>query len=692
MKMSPSKILIVDDYHSNRVSLARLLDPIENIQVLHADSGNSALKQIIHHQFTLILLDVNMPEMDGYEVASLINATEKHKHTPIVMLTAHSDTKSILKAYEAGAVDYLIKPIESTILLSKVKQFVTLNQLQKRTEHLKFENDSIIQAIGQGLIKVSPQGLIEFANATALALFNLPLDKILYTPFNQWFKQSNSDNNLFFNVQSLIELESIFQETATLAPHNKERHQIEITCTQKKSGQEDDIIVLFQDITERLKLENELVHLANYDNLTKLANRNYFNQYTNQALSQAEHNQAPVFLLMLGLDRFKEINDALGHHVGDQVLLSVATRLLEILPHHALAARLGGDEFAILIKNINLEEATNLAQSLIKLISNPFNIFDHEIHIETSVGIIDCKMSDYHKSTLLQYVDIALNEAKLAGKNRYKLFIPAMAEKREEQAVVQQKLRCLLEDSALLVHYQPQYSVTKGYFIGFEALARWPENGYGEQISPGIFIPLAEQSQLIHQIGEQVLIQACNQLDLWHLKEQNRHLTISVNLSAKQLNHPLFLDKLKDILVNYHFPLEQLIFEITETAILGNSDAIIRSIHTLKAMGIRLALDDFGTGYSSLNYLQKLPFDVIKIDQCFVRRLGSCKKTEALVKAIISIADACHMDVIAEGVESNTHHEHVVALGCNKIQGYYYSPALPQNQLELYCNQPKQLQ
>jgi EAL domain-containing protein (putative c-di-GMP-specific phosphodiesterase class I) len=267
-----------------------------------------------------------------------------------------------------------------------------------------------------------------------------------------------------------------------------------------------------------------------------------------------------------------------------------------------------------------------------------------------------------------------------------------MAEKREIQSSVQQTLRHILDDKALIVHYQPQYSVNQGYFIGFEALARWPETGYGEQVSPGVFIPLAEQTQLIHQIGEQVLIQTCEQLNLWYQEKQNKHLTISVNLSANQLNHPLFLDRLKDILVNYQFPLEQLVFEITETAILGNTAAIIRSIHSLKAMGIRLALDDFGTGYSSLNYLQKLPFDVIKIDQCFVRRLGSCKKTEALVKAIITIADACNMDVIAEGVESDIHHKHVVALGCNKIQGYFYSPALPLNQLGYYCNTPKQLQ
>ena len=691
MHISSSKILIVDDYHSNRVSLERLLEPIANIQIFHADSGNSALKQLIHHQFTLILLDVNMPEMDGYEVASLISATDKHKHIPIVMLTAHTDNQSIQKAYQSGAVDYLIKPIDTTILLNKVKQFVTLNQLQQKTEHLKVENQAIIEAIAQGLIKVSPQGLIEYANASAISLLNVPLEQLLNTPFNMWFQHITSKNDLFSSIQSHFKSAQTYQQKVQLQPNQKPNHQIEITCSKKQTKQEE-IIVLFQDITERLTLENELVHLANFDNLTKLANRNYFNQEIKQSLEQAEQQKQSIYLLMLGLDRFKEINDRLGHNVGDQLLLNVATRIQEVLLPNAFAARLGGDEFAVLCKGINLEQAEELARNLVNLIARPFNLYEHEVYIETSIGIVDGKTCQYNKSTLLKYADITLNEAKLTGKNRYKLFNPKMAEKRTAQAQIQQQLRLLLDKKALIVHYQPQYSVNQGYFVGFEALARWPESGYGEQVSPGVFIPLAEQSQLIHQIGEQVLIQTCEQLNAWHLEKQNKHLTISVNLSAKQLNHPLFLERLKDILVNYQFPLEQLIFEVTESAILGNSEAIIRSIHTIKAMGIRLALDDFGTGYSSLNYLQKLPFDVIKIDQCFVRQLGSCKKTEALVQAIISIAEACNMDVIAEGVESNIHHKHVVALGCNKIQGYYYSPALPQNQLAHYCTPTKHLQ
>ncbi|WP_438462982.1 EAL domain-containing protein [Marinomonas sp. PE14-40] len=692
MKKRASKILIVDDYHSNRVSLERLLKPIDNIQIFHAESGNQALSLIIHHQFSLILLDVNMPEMDGYEVAELITSTESHKHTPIIMLTAHTGNQSALKAYDSGAVDYLTKPIEPTILLNKVGLYVTLDQLQNRTERLKAEKDAIIESIGQGLIKVSQEGIIEFANAAALSLLNQTATEVLSTQFNKWFTQTNCTENLFTKIQTQIEANSVLQQKVTLKPFNKDVHKIEITCSRKQTDQDDDVIILFQDITQKQAYEAELTHLANFDSLTKLANRNHFNQHLNKVLLDTQDKESNFFLLMLGLDGFKKINDTLGHSIGDKLLVGVASRITESLPSNAFAARLGGDEFAILIQHPEIHAAENLAKQLVQLISNSFIIQDHEIYIETSIGIADAKTGHYDKSVLLKSVDIALNEAKLAGKNRFKLFISEMAEQRSLQASIQNKLRHLLESRALVVHYQPQFSVNLGEFVGFEALARWPEQGYGEQISPGVFVPIAEQSILIQEVGKQVLIQACDQLALWHQENKNKHLTISVNLSAKQLNHPLFLEELKDILLKYHFPLERLIFEITETAILSNSESIITSIHNLKAMGVRLALDDFGTGYSSLNYLQKLPFDAIKIDQCFVRRLGSCKKTEALVKAIITIADACNMDVIAEGVESTMHHQQVVALGCNKIQGYYYSPALPIHQLDEYCVQATQLQ
>jgi len=691
-----SKILIVDDYAHNRVALEKLLQPIENTEIVHATSGNEALSSLLHHSFSVILLDVNMPEMDGYEVAELISSTDAFKHTPIVMLTAHDTTpKNILKAYESGAVDYLSKPIEPAILINKVKQFVTLDQLQAQTNSLRDEREMILEAAGQGVIKVCEQGKIQFANAKSGQLFNCEQTEILGTQFNNWFGLSTNESNvnLFdFILGHLKNRNSYQQQEIILQPKNKQAHQVELTCTPTLNSQKTSMVVLFQDVTERLELENKLTHLANFDPLTQLANRAYFHDNVLRAISRSKRLNSQIFLLMLDLDHFKQINDTLGHDIGDELLQEVAIRLKSLLRESDLAARLGGDEFAILLEDSNDVAAEEVASKIIKLIAQPFIIQDKEIFAETSIGISNCENGSADKSSLLKWADIALYEAKAAGRNRYQCFVQAMSEQREQHAFIQKQLRHILENDALSVNYQPQYSMTEQHVIGFEALVRWPKTGYGEkQISPAIFIPIAEQSFLIHEIGENVLKQSCDLLALWQTEADKKHLSISVNLSAKQLNAPKFLERIKSILSQYSFPLENLIFEITETAILTYTDNVTRTINTIKSMGIGLALDDFGTGYSSLNYLQNLPFNVIKIDQCFIHRLGKCKKTAALVKAIMTIADACEMDVVAEGVENSVHLEHVIDLGCNKVQGFYYSKPICKTQINTLLTQTNHL-
>lgn len=698
MAQVASKILIVDDHDSNRIALEKLLRAVDHIEIYHAASGNEALSSLIRHKFALILLDVNMPEMDGYEVAELISSTDAHKHTPIVMLTAHDPSaQNILKAYQSGAVDYLAKPIEPTILLNKVNQFVTLNQLQKKTYSLKSERESILEAVGQGVIKIGTCGLIKFANSKSCQLLNQNINDLSETHFNQWFQFNKQDFNQpvnFFNyIQEKVKKQGLFQQQEiTLKPTDSPELQVEITCTPVSNVKNSSMIILFQDITKRLEMENKLTHLANFDPLTQLANRAYFHENVNRAIARAKRIKSTIILLMLDLDHFKQINDTLGHDIGDELLQEVASRLKFMLRESDMPVRLGGDEFAILLEDTSEQAAKIVARKIIKLISTPFIIQDKEIFIETSIGIACCQNGSIDMSTLLKWADIALYEAKSTGRNCYQLFMPSMSEQREQHAFIQGKLRHILEANALSVHYQPQYSLSENCIVGFEALARWPQQGYGKEIiSPATFIPIAEQSHLIHEIGEQVLKQTCELLQRWQKQPDNKHLRISVNLSPKQLNAPNFLENLRKTLSQYQFPLQKLIFEITETAILNHTVTVTQTINTIKSMGIHLALDDFGTGYSSLNYLQNLPYDMIKIDQSFIHRLASCNKTYALVKAIMTIATACEMDVVAEGVETSEQLEQVEALGCNKIQGYYYSKPLTKDQLNaLLANKSNQ--
>jgi len=256
-----------------------------------------------------------------------------------------------------------------------------------------------------------------------------------------------------------------------------------------------------------------------------------------------------------------------------------------------------------------------------------------------------------------------------------------MSKRAQEQAFIQNELKKIIEKNLIEVHYQGQYCLSENRFIGFEVLVRWPKQNKFV-IPPAQFIPIAEQSYLIHELGHLVLLQACEALQTWQTSSLTQHLTLAVNLSAKQLNAHDFLDRLESILCEFKFPLHKLTFEITETALLNHTESVLRTINTLKSMGFNLALDDFGTGFSSLNYLQNLPFDIIKIDQAFIQRLGNCKKTWALVKAIMTIAKAFKMSVVAEGVENEKQLNCIRTLGCKKIQGFYFSKPIPKAQID----------
>ncbi|OUS23556.1 hypothetical protein A9R01_16335 ['Osedax' symbiont bacterium Rs2_46_30_T18] len=683
MELQPSKILVVDDFRHNRIALNKVLQPLDNIELVEASSGSEALAKLINNEFALILLDVNMPNMDGYEVAELISSTQAHKHTPIVMLTAHdSSTKDIMRAYEVGAIDYLTKPIESTILLNKVKQFVKISQLQAKTNYLRSEREVILEAAGQGVIKFNSEGKVQFINSKACQLLQSDNDSLLGTQFNLWFKTAEREpchDDLFLFLRTQANAQGIFQQRVTLYVEDNKTYLVELTCTSAKKQLDASMIVLFQDISDRLEMENRLIHLANYDTLTQLCNRGSFHEQLKRALGRAKRVKSTVALLFLDLDRFKQINDTLGHDVGDELLKGVAERLRLVLRESDIAGRLGGDEFAILLEDCHSSaDAELVAKKLVDSIRKPFVLHGKEILIETSIGISCSDNGEHNITTLLKWADIALYAAKSAGRNCHQLFIPAMSAKAQKHAVIQSKLRKIIERDLLDVHYQGQYSLTEKRFVGFEALVRWPRNGFGKTpISPGLFIPIAEQSHLIHKLGIQTLKHACRLLQAWQSSTETQHLSIAVNLSAKQINSQDFLSTTQATLDQFSFPRAQLTFELTETAFLDNTENVVKTMNSLKDMGFMLALDDFGTGYSSLSYLQKLPLDILKIDQCFVQRLGQCDKTSALVKAIITIAQAHDMNVVAEGVETKLQLDCIEQLGCSKIQGYYFSKPIP---------------
>ena len=428
-----------------------------------------------------------------------------------------------------------------------------------------------------------------------------------------------------------------------------------------------------QDVTARKSLEEELVHQAFHDALTNLANQALFRNRVEHASARAARSQNPLAVLFLDLDNFKTVNDSLGHTVGDELLVAVAERLRCHIRAADTAARLGGDEFAVLLEDLDTEgDAARLAERLIMVLGEPFISGGREVVVGVSIGIAfhDPALSG---DQLLRNADLAMYRAKAAGKGRAQVFEPEMHTAALERLDMERDLRRALGSGELSVHYQPIVAVASGEISSTEALVRWrhPVRGL---LSPDTFIPLAEETGLIHELGRQVLFGACLQARSWQLTNPSVPArAVSVNLSPRQLKHADIVDQVADALDVSGLSASSLVLEITEGAMMADTEAAIIKLTALKAMGVRLAIDDFGTGYSSLSYLQRFPVDIVKIDRSFVAAMETEDQNASLPRAIISLAQTMQLEVVAEGVETAAQLEILSRLGCDFAQGYYFA-------------------
>ena len=436
------------------------------------------------------------------------------------------------------------------------------------------------------------------------------------------------------------------------------------------------------DITHRKLAEEQLAHRSFYDTLTELPNRALFHDRLRHALRRAARRADYVFaVLLLDLDRFKVINESLGHFAGDRLLVMIARRLELSLRPGDTVARLGGDEFAILLDDIGAaSDAAKVADRVHGELSAPFNIGGQELFVSSSIGIAT-SLTGYHRpEDVLRDADTAMYRAKASGRARHALFDTAMHAHAVQQLQIERDLRRAVERHEMRVHYQPIVSLATGRIGGFEALVRWthPERG---PISPGDFIPIAEETGLIVPLGRWVLRQACMELATWQRKLGNpRACTLSVNLSSKQLNQPDLAHQIAQILVETGVSGDQLQLEITESAILEHPDAAKTILLKLKDLGLKLSIDDFGTGYSSLSYLQRFPIDSLKIDRSFVQHLGSDRGGESddarIARTIVMIGRNLGKSVVAEGVETAAQLSLMRSVECDHAQGYFFSKAV----------------
>ena len=447
------------------------------------------------------------------------------------------------------------------------------------------------------------------------------------------------------------------------------------------------------DMSGRKKAEERLERHAFHDRLTGLPDRTLFLESVEAALRKSRQKEGHEFaVLLLNLDRFKVANESLGHGAGDQVLISTARKLEACVAPGDVVARLGGDEFALLLERINNdEEAIQTAERIQKRLSLPITANRQEIFISVSIGIVTARIGHTRAEEVLRDAHSAMDRAKASGKARYEIFDKGMTSRVGSSLQMEADLRRALGRFELRLDYQPIVSLSTGIIDGFECLIRWhhPTRGL---VSPGQFIPIAEETGLIIPIGFWALKEACSQLAKWQSGNRPRALplTVAVNISPKQFVQPNFVEQIKQIIKRSGADPSYLKLEITESAIMDNTEAAIEMVTQLKASGIKICLDDFGTGYSSLSYLHRFPFNVLKIDQSFVSHMDSDAKNEEIVRTIIALGHNLNMDIVAEGVERSTHLAQLRALKCHYGQGYFFAGGMDaRNAQELVTANPQ---
>jgi diguanylate cyclase (GGDEF)-like protein/PAS domain S-box-containing protein len=453
-------------------------------------------------------------------------------------------------------------------------------------------------------------------------------------------------------------------------------------------------VSVMREVTERKHTEEQLRRNAFHDPLTGLPNRLLFTERLTEVISRSREKENNLFaVLFLDLDRFKVINDSLGHLIGDQLLISIARRLEVCVKRSDLVARLGGDEFTILLDNIQDESATHQVAERIHLeLSRPFNLNGHEVFTTVSIGIALSSTDFEFTEDMLRGADIAMYRAKALGKACHEVFDTEMHNQAMLQMQLENDLRRAVEREEFVVYYQPIVSLITGRLAGFEALVRWmhPERG---MISPEDFIPIAEETGLILPMGQLILREACRQLSEWQrLYPQHRRLSMSVNLSSRQFSQSGTIELLRDVLQETGLSPAFLKLEITETAIMENTESAMDTLLQLKSMGIQLSVDDFGTGYSSLGYLYRFPMDILKIDRSFISRVDTDGEKLELVRTIITLAWNLGMDVIAEGVETTKQLAQLKMLKCEYGQGYLFSKPMSPADTNIFLVQTNPLE
>jgi diguanylate cyclase (GGDEF)-like protein/PAS domain S-box-containing protein len=533
--------------------------------------------------------------------------------------------------------------------------------------------DAALENMSQGLCLYDAQNRLEVFNKRYLEIFRLPPDQIRPgITFRQVLEISVAIGNHPNKTvdQLLAEREQALSDDA-MAPHLYEFSDGRVISCLYSPTSDGRLVATYEDVTERRQAEAKIIHMARHDALTNLPNRVLFRDKMEQALRRGEK----LAVMFLDLDRFKSVNDSLGHPVGDALLCAVTERLQRVVRGVDTVARLGGDEFAIVQSQARPTDASELAAKIIETLLEPFEVHGHQVIIGTSIGVAMAPADGNEPDQLLRNADMALYRAKANGRGNFHFFQPEMDAQMQDRRRLELDLRKALLADQFELYYQPLIQLASGEVAGFEALIRWnhPERGL---VGPNEFIPVAEEIGLIVPLGEWVLRQACRDAAAWPGK-----ITVAVNLSAAQFRNPMLALSVVSALGQSGLAASRLELEITETVLLQDDRAVLDTLHQIRDLGVRISMDDFGTGYSSLSYLRSFPFDKIKIDRSFISELGKENDCVAIIRAVTRLGSSLGMITTAEGVETEQQLEILRAEGCTQVQGYLFSKPKPVSEI-----------
>ena len=679
-------VLVVDDDRTMRLLVRETLERC-GFAVEEAADGAAGMGSFQRRRPDVVLLDVMMPELDGFGACAALRGLPGGEHVPILMMTGLDDPESIDRAYQAGATDFITKPITWAVLGYRVryslrasKAFLDLSQSQAR-----LANAQRIAQIGHWDWDIANDQLLR-SDEVYRILARTP-DQLPHS-YQGFLEVVHPDDreSVEDSMQAVVHhREPCNIDFRVVRPDGSIRiahAQAEVTLDQ--SGKPALLQGTLQDVTERKRAEEQIRHLALYDSLTGLPNRQFFKEQLTHAIAQSERNGQPLAMISLDLDRFKRINDTLGHPMGDLLLKEAGNRLTRSLrPTDRIArngtgavghcvARPGGDEFSMLLTGLKQpQDAGKIASRIIDLFnSQPFCLDGKEVVISASVGIAVYPIDGTDADSLHKNADAAMYYAKERGKNNYQYYNGKMNTSALEKLTLESRLRKALEREEFVLYYQPKVEIISGAIVGAEALIRWrhPELG---MVSPMDFIPLAEETGLIIPIGEWVLRTACAQIRKWH-DAGFTWMQVAVNMSSPNLAQEGFDKVIEQALGASGLDPRCLELEMTESMLMQHAETTIDMLNRLKATGIKLSMDDFGTGYSSLSYLRRFPLDTLKIDRSFVREITERADDAAITSAILAMAESLKLTVVAEGVETESQAALLRRQGCRYVQGYLF--------------------